>query len=114
MYNQCFLIIKAKRYNNTANVTSVKTGNGTGADGTSNLPLNWDEMTPARCRLSGADVYSTITYGGYPEPMIKTTGNTGIFSGACVRVRGFVSTYFRVKELKNVDTENTVSALRST
>jgi len=114
MYNQCFLIIKAKRYNNTANVTSVKTGNGSGADGTSNLPLNWDEMTPARCRLSGADVYGVITYGGYPEPMIKTTGNTGIFSGACVRIRGFISTYYRVKELKNVDTENTVSALRST
>lgn len=107
MYNQCFLVVKAKRYTNTANVTSRKTGTGT-TPGSSNLPDKWDEMTPAKCVLTGQDVGQTISFGGYTEPQIATTGENGIYSGACIRLRGSVSTYFRVREILNQDVDNTV------
>jgi len=109
MYNQCFIIIKAKRYNNTANVTSRKTSTGS-TPGASNLPDKWDEMTPAKCVLAGSSAGATISYGGFTEPQLNTTGETGILSGACIKVRGTVSTYFRVREILNQDVDNTADA----
>lgn len=113
MYNQCFLIIKAKRYNNTANVTSRKTASGGGTPGSSNLPDKWDEMTPAKCVLGGASAGATITFGGYTEPQLNTTGDTGILAGACIKIRGTVSSYFRVREILNQDVDNTADATPS-
>ena len=109
MYNQCFLVIKAKRYANTANVTSRKTSTGV-TPGSSNYPDKWDEMTPAKCALIGNDVSSTISFGGYTEPQILTTKETGIYGGACIKLRGTVSTYFRVREILNQDIDNTADA----
>lgn len=109
MYNQCFLIIKAKRYNNTANVTSRKTSTGS-TPGASNLPDKWDEMTPAKCVLGGSSAGATITFGGYTEPQLNTTGETGILAGACIKIRGAVSSYFRVREILNQDVDNTADA----
>lgn len=109
MYNQCFLIIKARRYANTANVTSRKTGTGA-TPGLSNLPDKWDEMTPAKCALTGNDVSGTINFGGFTEPQINTTLESGIYSGACIKIRGTASTYFRVREILNQDVDNTADA----
>ena len=112
MYNQCFLIIKAKRYNNTANVTSCKTSTGS-TPGQNNLPDKWDEMTPAKAVIAGSSVGATITFGGFTEPQLATTGDTGIFSGACLKIRGTVSSYFRVREILNQDVDNTADATPS-
>lgn len=109
MYNQCFIVIKARRYSNTANVVSRKTSTGV-TPGSSNYPDKWDEMTPAKCALIGNDVSSTISFGGYTEPQILTTKEDGIYSGACIKVRGFVSSYFRVREILNQDVDNTADA----
>lgn len=110
MYNQCFLIIKAKRYNNTANVTSRKTSTGS-TPGLNNLPDKWDEMTPAKCILGGSAAGASIVIGGFNEPQLNTTGDTvGILAGACVKCRGTVSTYFRVREIKNQNVANTADA----
>lgn len=109
MYNQCFLIIKAKRYNNTANVTSRKTSTGS-TPGENNLPDKWDEMTPAKAIVGGSSVGATISFGGFTEPQLATTGSTGIFAGACLKIRGTVSSYFRVREILNQDVDNTADA----
>lgn len=109
MYNQCFLIIKARRYSNTANVVSTKTSTGV-TPGLSNYPNTWDEMTPAKCALTGNDVSGTIVFGGYTEPQINTTLQSGIYSGACIKIRGSVSSYFRVREILNQDVTNTADA----
>lgn len=109
MYNQCFLIIKARRYSNTANVVSQKTSTGV-TPGAANYPDKWDEMTPAKCALTGNAVSGTINFGGFTEPQLNTTLETGIYSGACIKVRGTASTYFRVREILNQDVDNTADA----